>query len=282
MARALSVMVFPAAFPNLASEDFPLHQGYLENFVYICLAKYLKIKYNKMKKIYIIILISLTNFSYSQDPRLFDNYWYLTNIVENGVANIPPTSTMGISFDSQMLIAHACLDLAATVTFENNTTNFSATNFAYCLCWCTNPVAESYENNKYFPFLNHLNGNPATISNFTYTITELQGGAKSLIINSEFNSQAIYSSVPLSNAHFEKFDFSIYPNPSQDAVTIQLINEYATDSMVEFYNEIGIICKSEKITSTNYRIDTKELASGVYFVKIKTDAETLVKKLIKK
>ena len=59
-------------------------------------------------------------------------------------------------------------------------------------------------------------------------------------------------------------------------------NEYSTDALVEFYNEIGIICKSDKITSTNYKIETKDLASGVYFVKIKTDNETLVKKLIKK
>ncbi len=235
-----------------------------------------------MKKVYIIILISLANFSYSQDSRLFDNYWYLTNFIENGVTNIPPTSTMGISFNSQMLNAHACLDLAANVTFENNSTNFSATNFSYCLCICTNPAAEAYENNKYFPFLNHLNGNPSTTSNFTYTITELQGGAKSLIINSEYNSQAIYSSVPLSNANFEKFDFSFYPNPTEDYLTIKLINEYSTDALVEFYNEVGIICKSDKITSSDTKIETKDLASGVYFVKIITDNETLVKKLIKK
>jgi hypothetical protein len=189
---------------------------------------------------------------------------------------------MGISFNSQMLNAHACLDLAANVTFENNSTNFSATNFSYCLCICTNPAAEAYENNKYFPFLNHLNGNPSTTSNFTYTITELQGGAKSLIINSEYNSQAIYSSVPLSNANFEKFDFSFYPNPTEDYLTIKLINEYSTDALVEFYNEVGIICKSDKITSSDTKIETKDLASGVYFVKIKTDNETLVKKLIKK
>ena len=227
-------------------------------------------------------MISLTNLSYSQDPRIFDNYWYLTNIIENDLNNLPPTNDMGISFDPQMLYAHACLNLLANVTFENNTTNFSATNFIYCLCWCTNSVADAYENSKYFPFLNHINGNPTTISNFTYTITEIPGGAKSLIINSEFNTQAVYSSVQLSNTNFEKFDFSIYPNPSDEYINIQLANDYSNDLELAICNEIGIICKSERISSINTRIDTKELSSGVYLVKLKTDTETLVKKLIKK
>jgi len=259
-----------------------LHQGYLEKIVYICLAKYLKIKYNKLKKIYIIILISLTNLSYSQDLRIFNNYWYLTNIIDNGVTNLPPTNDMGINFDTQMLNAHACLNLLANVTFENNTTNFSVTNYMYCLCWCTNPSADAYENGKYFPFLNHINGNPTTISNFTYSISEIPGGPKTLIINSEYNTQAVYSSVQLSNTNFEKFDFSIYPNPSDEYLNIQLANDYSSDLELAIYNEIGIKCKSDRITSSNTRIDTKELSSGVYFVKLKTDTETLVKKLIKK
>ena len=47
-----------------------------------------------MKKIYLILLISLANFSYSQDSRLFDNYWYLTNFIENGVT----TTTSSINY----------------------------------------------------------------------------------------------------------------------------------------------------------------------------------------
>ncbi len=234
-----------------------------------------------MKKKYFLILFIISNFSYSQDSRIFDNYWYLTNIIENGVNNIPPTSNMGINFDTQTINAHACLDLNATITFENNTTNFSATNFQYCLCMCYNTSADAYENNNYFPFLNNINGNPSTISYFTYSISEFQG-VKTLIINSAFNKQAIYSSVMLSNESFEKLDFSIYPNPSQEYVEIQLINEFSSDSRIEVYNEIGLICKSEKLTSSNTRIETKDLSSGIYFVKVKTENETVIKKLIKK
>lgn len=235
-----------------------------------------------MKNIYLIILLALSNFCFSQDPRIFNNYWYLTNIIENGVTNLPPTNDMGISFDPQMLNAHACVYLAANVTFENNTTNFSATNYMYCLCWCTNPLADAYENGNYFPFLNHINGNPTTISNFTYSISEIPGGAKTLVINSEYNTQAVYSSVQLSNTNFEKIDFSIYPNPSDEYINIQLANDSSSNLELAIYNEIGIKCKSERISSSNTRIDTKELSSGVYFVKLKTDTETLVKKLIKK
>lgn len=249
--------------------------------MYVCKVNDLKINQKIMKKICLIILLALSNFCFSQDPRIFDNYWYLTNVIDNGVNNFPPTNDMGISFDPQILNAHACLNLSANVTFENNTTNFSVTNYMYCLCWCTNPSADAYENGKYFPFLNHLNGNPATISNFNYAISEIPGGPKTLIINSEYNTQAIYSSVQLSNTNFEKFDFSIYPNPSNDYLNIQLANDYSRDVELSIYNEIGIMCKSEKINLSNSRIETKELSSGVYFIKLKTDTDTLVKKLIK-
>lgn len=233
-----------------------------------------------MKKIYILVLLASMNISFSQDARLFDNYWYLTNIIENGESYIPPTANMGISFDSQMFNAHACLDMSATVTFENNTTNFSATNFQYCLCMCFNPLADAYETNKYFPLLNN-EGNPLTINYFTYSISELLG-VKTLVINSAFNKQAIYSNVMLSNKRFEKLDFSFYPNPSSEFIEIKLNKELTNTATVAFFNEIGLICKTEKLIANTTRIETKDLSKGIYFVKIKTGNETITKKLIKK
>lgn len=233
-----------------------------------------------MKKIYTLTLLTIMNFSFSQDTRLFDNYWYLTNIIENGVSNIPPTANMGISFDPPMFYAHACLNMSATVTFENNTTNFSATNFQYCLCMCNNPSADAYETNKYFPFLNNSN-DQTTINYFTYSISESQG-VKTLSINSTLNKQAIYSSVMLSNASFEKLDFNLYPNPSAEYIEIKLNNELTNNGTLELYNEIGLLCKTEKLISNTTRMETKDLSSGIYFVKMKTENETITKKLIKK
>ena len=56
-----------------------------------------------MKKICLIILLALSNFCFSQDPRIFVNYWYLTNVIDNGVNNLLPTNDMGISFDPDSL-----------------------------------------------------------------------------------------------------------------------------------------------------------------------------------
>ena len=233
-----------------------------------------------MKKIYTILMILTINLSFSQDPRIFENFWYLTNIIENGNSYIPPTSNMGINFATQNNYAVGCLPILFEVTFENNNTNFSATNFLPCLCFCTNPIAENYESNKYFPFLIN-NFNPINVEYFTYIITELLG-EKTLIINNAYNKQALYSSVMLSNKNFEKSDFNIYPNPSAEFIEININANSINNATVEFYNEIGLSCKTVKLSFEKTIIETKDLANGMYFVKITTENGTTTTKLIKK
>ena len=228
------------------------------------------------------MMLAMINFSFSQDPRIFENNWYLTNVIVNGVNNFPPISNMNINFISPTnFYAHACNTMWASVTFENNNTNFSATNYSYTLDFCGNTLAENFQN-IYFPFfLNESGPNPSNNYDFTYNIYEFQG-VRTLIINSMFNQQAVYSSVMLSNESFEKLDFSLYPNPSEDYIEIQLNNEFTNNVSLELYNQIGLICKIEKLFSSKTRIETEDLSSGIYFVKIKTENETIVKKLIKK
>lgn len=228
------------------------------------------------------MMLAMINFSFSQDPRIFENNWYLTNVIINGVNNFPPISNMNINFISPInFYAHACNTMWASVTFENNNTNFSATNYSYTLDFCGNTLAENFQN-IYFPFfLNGSEPNPSNNYDFTYNISEFQG-VRTLIINSMFNQQAVYSSVMLSNESFEKLDFSLYPNPSEDYIEIQLNNEFTNNVSLELYNQIGLICKTEKLFSSKTRIETGDLSSGIYFVKIKTENETIVKKLIKK
>ncbi len=168
----------------------------------------------------------------------------------------------------------------ASVTFENNNTNFSASNYAYTLDICNNMPSQNYQN-IYFPFfLDGNNTNPTTIYNFTYNISELLG-VRTLTINSMFNQQAIYSNVMLSNDYFEKFDFSLAPNPSQDYLEINFENGFTEEATVEFYNEIGQICKTMHLNSNKTKIELNNLSSGIYFVKLKTENKTVTKKLIK-
>ena len=138
------------------------------------------------------------DFTYSQDSRLFENYWYLTNVIENGIDHPPVISATGLSFDleSSMMTAQGCLNMMATVTFENDT-DFSVSNFQYCLCWCNDAIADAYDG-LYFGFFSGTEFDDSTINNFTYTISE-SDDVRTLIINSISGTQAIYSNYAVDN-----------------------------------------------------------------------------------
>ena len=234
-----------------------------------------------MKKFHILLMLTIVNLSFSQDSRIFENVWHLTNVIVNGANNIPPNGNMNLNFTSPTnFSAYACNTMYASVTFENNNTNFSASNYAYTLNICSNPLAGNYQN-IYFPFfLDGNNANHLTVYNFTYSISELSG-VRTLIINSMFNQQAVYSSSMLSNDNFEKLNFSFSPNPSKDYLEINLNNGFKENTIVEFYNEIGQICKTANLKNDNAKIEINNLSNGIYIVKIKTENEVLTKKFVK-
>ena len=234
-----------------------------------------------MKKLYILILVATLNFSFAQDPQIFNNTWYLHNVIVNGIDNIPPNSNMNMMFSATSLSTNACNAMFGSVVFENNTTQFSFSNYSITLNICEDAAVAMYQE-IYFPvFTDEIDTSPTFTSYFTYSISETEG-VKTLIINSAFNKQAIYSNVALSTPQFNKESFSFYPNPSEDFIEIKLNNSPSINTTLEIYNEIGILYKTEKLTVTNTRIDTKNLASGIYFLKITTQNGITVKKLIKK
>jgi hypothetical protein len=71
--------------------------------------------------------------------------------------------------------------------------------------------------------------------------------------------------------------FSIYPNPATENLTIQT-NQKA---IIEILNIEGQIIMAINGTDTLTTIDIKDLSSGVYIVKVKTDNGSAVKKFIK-
>jgi hypothetical protein len=70
----------------------------------------------------------------------------------------------------------------------------------------------------------------------------------------------------------------IYPNPS----TTKLFIETPIVSYIEVINIEGQIIKSIFATEENTCIDISKFASGIYFVKMKTDNGVVVKKFVKK
>ncbi|MFH2143764.1 MAG: T9SS type A sorting domain-containing protein [Bacteroidota bacterium] len=69
----------------------------------------------------------------------------------------------------------------------------------------------------------------------------------------------------------------IYPNPANDKVTISC----SENSDIEIFNLQGQVIKVINKSDNNPSIDISKLFSGVYFIKISTKDEIIVKKLIK-
>ena len=228
-----------------------------------------------------LFVLYVSHFTFAQDPRLLENNWYLTNVIKDSNNHYPVVqSGVVFSLEQPTFRAYGCLSIIGEVTFENNFSNFSITNLLPCLCWCTNPAADAYDG-LYFSFFSDAgNFDPQNVTYFTYAITELGNDERSLIITSSLNDQAIYTNVLLSNPEFDHFSLSLYPNPATDFIVIDLKNKKTENTKVEIYNELGIICKSVNLNSEG-KIDTKDLTSGVYFVKIKMDNELITKKMLK-
>ena len=77
----------------------------------------------------------------------------------------------------------------------------------------------------------------------------------------------------------ENIEFNIYPNPSQNLISIQL-NDLRRYS-VEIYNGIGVQLIKTNITSSNAAIDVSVLPAGIYLVRLgNNEMEYGIRKLI--
>jgi len=74
----------------------------------------------------------------------------------------------------------------------------------------------------------------------------------------------------------KKAIISIYPNPANEILNIES-NENIVD--IKIYNGFGQIVFSSSPQNNNLRINTSDFNSGIYFVKIKTENENIVKEI---
>lgn len=97
--------------------------------------------------------------------------------------------------------------------------------------------------------------------------------------NGKFGAQATYMVDVLYPAGIEEVtaENSIYPNPATDQITIN-----STDNVqrVEIYNMQGQLVKAE--TGAVNNISVKDLANGMYTLKLTTDNGTSIHKIVKK
>ncbi len=73
----------------------------------------------------------------------------------------------------------------------------------------------------------------------------------------------------------------MYPNPASEELKIQLPAD-SNNAVVEFYDYIGRLALSKKISKTSNNINIQELSSGVYILKVLANDKIGTQKFIKK
>ena len=116
----------------------------------------------------------------------------------------------------------------------------------------------------------------------TYTITGLKSGTEYTILAKSSCNSGAYTSLgtvtttgtSLNTDSFSSTSFSVYPNPVQNTLTIQLED---TLKKAEIYTLLG----KKVLESTSKEINTSNLAQGMYVLKVATDGKTAIQKIIK-
>ena len=216
--------------------------------------------------------------SFSQDTRLFENTWYLHNLIIDGVDNIPPVNDeipyVAANFTEPDLFSTGmCESGGGGQVVYNGTTEFTFLELIFLTGGC-------YENFPYNENFNQLyvgqywfasDQNP-----YSYTITEI-GSDRTLSILNSNGDEAIFGNELLSTISFDNESFSIYPNPTNEFVHIEAKDLKA----ITIFNSLGKQSSFKELSgerTTN--IDVSNLAKGVYTVVISTSSRQVVKKLI--
>ena len=85
--------------------------------------------------------------------------------------------------------------------------------------------------------------------------------------------------MPLWSADKESAEITIYPNPFNDELSIQ--TKGSREYSLELITISGSTIYRSKIEGNFHRINLKELSSGIYFVRVKSNDFESIRKVIK-
>jgi hypothetical protein len=89
-------------------------------------------------------------------------------------------------------------------------------------------------------------------------------------------------SVSLEEFMISASDISVYPNPADDIVTVDILKQNNTESVIiSLFDAIGKVIYTKEVSSLNNKItfDVSTLESGVYTVSVSNDYFNTTKKV---
>ena len=98
--------------------------------------------------------------------------------------------------------------------------------------------------------------------------------------NSMFGTITVVAEGALNTSEAKRLNFEMFPNPASDQVGIQLPSG-AENATVEFYDSLGRLALSKKVTRINNKMDVNALSKGIYILKVFTADQIGSQKFIK-
>ncbi len=116
--------------------------------------------------------------------------------------------------------------------------------------------------------------------NFSCEIEPQQSQTHSSLYQSTTKNQnlSVFHYTPEANPKISTLNIGMFPNPAGNL--INFVMPYPLDEDIEIYSESGNLLSKHKLDSTQSVIDITHLSNGQYIVRITTNHEVFVKKLI--
>jgi len=157
------------------------------------------------------------------------------------------------------------LDVSANANLEILVVD-SCQNLSYLNVKNGNNTAIFYYDSRVTPNLTCIEVDNVTWSNSNWTWRDA---------NNVFNTNCTVGLAEFK----EKTNLSIYPNPTNGYVTIQL-DEIPKNVVINIKDVLGKTLKEQKVNSTNTVINVSSLPKGIYYVELVNDSYKYAKKLV--
>ena len=218
---------------------------------------------------------------YAQDPQLFENLWYLHDLIIDGESHIPPINSeipfiAAEFFEDGTLYTEICdyggVGILEYIGFDEF--SILEMNFLQGGCHTNYPINEDYAG----LYLNFWYSVGDEIASYQITVN---GEIRTLIITSVNSDFAVFKNeILLSMDSFSKSKLLIYPNPAQETLIID--NNFNQQVSAKMYDVSGNLLYNHHTKTELSQIDVKQLQAGLYFIVIESETgERLSKKFVK-
>jgi plastocyanin len=117
---------------------------------------------------------------------------------------------------------------------------------------------------------------------FSYTFTSIGSNDYVCTPHSRdmFGTITVVAKGVLSISEAQRLNFETFPNPASNSVTVQLPSG-TEEAMVQFYDYLGRLALTKKVTSAKNILEVNSLSKGVYILKVVTEDKVGSQQFIK-